>query len=75
MDRNSFRGIFVIVTTPFTDDFQLGGISLGTILVIVFFHMVKGRSGSGTGSVSRNLSHPEGGTGDAGAHKSTGEAQ
>jgi len=23
MDRNSFRGIFVIVTTPFTDDFQL----------------------------------------------------
>jgi dihydrodipicolinate synthase/N-acetylneuraminate lyase len=23
MDRNSFRGIFVIVTTPFTDDFRL----------------------------------------------------
>ncbi len=30
------------VTLEVTDDFQLGGIALGTILVIVFFHMVRG---------------------------------
>ena len=28
------------VTLTFTDDFELSGIALGTILVIVFFHMV-----------------------------------
>ena len=28
------------VTLQITDDFELGGIALGTILVIVFFHMV-----------------------------------
>ena len=32
------------------DDFELGGIALGTILVIVFFHMVKGRGGHGAGT-------------------------
>ncbi len=32
------------VTLQVTDDFQLGGIALGTIMVIVYFHMVKGRS-------------------------------
>ena len=31
------------VTLTVTDDFELGGIALGTILVIVFFHMVKSR--------------------------------
>jgi uracil-xanthine permease len=30
------------VTLKVTDDFELGGIALGTILVIVFFHLVKG---------------------------------
>lgn len=32
------------VTLTITDDFELGGIALGTIMVIVYFHMVKGRS-------------------------------
>lgn len=31
------------VTLKFTDDFEIGGIALGTILVIVFFHLVKDR--------------------------------
>ena len=31
------------VTLTITDDFELGGIALGTILVIVFFHLVNGR--------------------------------
>ena len=31
------------VTLKITDDFELGGIALGTILVILFFHMVRGR--------------------------------
>jgi uracil-xanthine permease len=51
------------VTLKITDNFSLGGIALGTILVIVYFHLVKGRSeelsgdettrtlgGSGTGA-------------------------
>ncbi|WP_203231099.1 uracil-xanthine permease family protein [Nocardioides caldifontis] len=60
------------VTLEVTDDFELGGIALGTILVIVFFHMVKGgthdvdRSGalivgpSGADSSERPTSHREG---------------
>ena len=47
------------VTLTFGDDFELGGIALGTILVIVFFHMVKGRTGEGTGRVTRVMSHPD----------------
>jgi xanthine/uracil permease len=47
------------VTLTFGDDFELGGIALGTILVIVFFHMVKGRTGEGTGRVTRAMSHPD----------------
>lgn len=31
------------VTLKFTDDFSLSGISLGTIMVIVYFHLVNGR--------------------------------
>jgi uracil-xanthine permease len=31
------------VTLKFTDSFSLGGIALGTILVIVYFHLVKGK--------------------------------
>ncbi|MGH1562091.1 uracil-xanthine permease family protein [Mumia sp. DW29H23] len=35
------------VTLVFSDDFQLGGIALGTILVIVFYHMVAWRRHGG----------------------------
>ena len=36
------------VTLKITDDFELAGIALGTIMVIVFFHLVNGRAaGSG----------------------------
>jgi uracil-xanthine permease len=34
------------VSLTFTDDFQLGGIALGTIMVIVYFHLVNGRGGN-----------------------------
>ncbi len=36
------------VTLEITDDFELGGIALGTILVIVFFHLVNRGSRGGT---------------------------
>jgi xanthine/uracil permease len=32
------------VTLQITDDFELSGIALGTIMVIVYYHMVKGRT-------------------------------
>jgi xanthine/uracil permease len=32
------------VTMKITDDFELGGIALGTIMVLVYFHLVKGRT-------------------------------
>ena len=35
------------------------GIALGTILVIVFFHLVNGRGSAGSGQVTRVLSHPD----------------
>ena len=47
------------VTLTITDDFSLSGIALGTIMVIVFFHMVNGRGASGSGHVTRALSHEE----------------
>lgn len=44
------------VTLKFSDDFELGGIALGTILVIVFFHIVKGREvEAGSGEVTKRL--------------------
>ena len=43
------------VTLVITDDFQLGGIALGTILVIIYFHLVKGRTGAGAGEVTKAL--------------------
>ncbi|WP_408896535.1 uracil-xanthine permease family protein [Nocardioides sp. R1-1] len=44
------------VTLKVTDDFELGGIALGTIMVIVFFHLVKGRSAEATsGEVTKRL--------------------
>jgi len=47
------------VTLTITDDFSLSGIALGTILVIVFFHMVNGRGGHGSGQVTRVVSRPD----------------
>jgi uracil-xanthine permease len=47
------------VTLKFSDNFELGGIALGTIMVIVFFHLVNGRSGRGSGLVTQSLSHKE----------------
>ncbi|MGH3358133.1 MAG: solute carrier family 23 protein, partial [Nocardioidaceae bacterium] len=35
------------VTLQITDDFELGGIAFGTILVIVLYHLVKGRAQTG----------------------------
>ena len=44
------------VTLQVTDDFELGGIALGTIVVIVFFHMVAWRHRStDSGEVTRAL--------------------
>jgi uracil-xanthine permease len=44
------------VSLEITDDFVLSGIALGTILVIVFFHMVKGRKEElGSGEVTKAL--------------------
>ena len=38
-----------------SDDFTVGGIALGTIVVIVFYHLVNRRQGAGTGHVTRAL--------------------
>lgn len=43
------------VSLTIGDDFQLSGIALGTILVIVYYHLVAGRQGAGTGHVTRAL--------------------
>ena len=45
------------VTLTFTDDFQLSGIALGTILVIVFFHMVNRGHRSGTHRGADEVTH------------------
>ena len=47
------------VTLTMGSNFSLSGIALGTIMVIVYFHLVNGRAGRGTGYTSRALSHPE----------------
>ncbi len=47
------------VSLTFTDDFQLSGIALGTLLVIIYFHLVNGRRGRDTGHVTQALSHEE----------------
>ena len=47
------------VTLTMGSDFSLSGIALGTIMVIVYFHLVNGRAGRGTGYTTRALSHPE----------------
>jgi uracil-xanthine permease len=43
------------VTLKFSDNFQLGGIALGTILVIGFFHLVNGRTSRSAGEVTKVL--------------------
>jgi uracil-xanthine permease len=46
------------VTLQITDDFELGGIALGTIMVIVYYHVVnstRGRSDTGARGVTENL--------------------
>jgi xanthine/uracil permease len=48
------------VTLRITDDFELGGIALGTILVIVFFHMVNLGRRSGAPGVAAAGDDPEG---------------
>ena len=45
------------VTLKFTDDFELGGIALGTILVIVYFHMVNRVDRSGTHRGADEVTH------------------
>ena len=47
------------VTLKITDDFELSGIALGTIMVIVFYHMVNLRPGDDTGHISQAVSHRE----------------
>jgi len=47
------------VKLTFTDDFVLEGIALGTIMVIVYFHLVNRRRGPGAGQVTEALSHKE----------------
>jgi uracil-xanthine permease len=43
------------VTLEITDDFELSGIALGTILVIAYFHIVGLKRGAGTGEVTKAL--------------------
>jgi uracil-xanthine permease len=45
------------VTLKFTDNFELGGIALGTILVIVFFHLVNRGHRSGTHRGADEVTH------------------
>jgi xanthine/uracil permease len=47
------------VTMTFGSDFSLGGIALGTILVIVYFHLVNGRGPGGRHYTTEALSHPD----------------
>jgi uracil-xanthine permease len=51
------------VTLTFTSNFELGGIALGTILVIAYFHLVNGRGPSRPAYTTRALSHPDAPTG------------
>ncbi|MBO0846353.1 MAG: nitrate reductase [Nocardioides sp.] len=46
------------VTLQITTNFELSGIALGTILVIVYFHLVNGRGSAGHHYTTEALSHP-----------------
>jgi uracil-xanthine permease len=58
------------VSLTFGKNFELSGIALGTLMVIVFFHLVNGRGGVGAGSVTRVLSQPESDVPPAASHRS-----
>ncbi|HEX3929131.1 MAG TPA: solute carrier family 23 protein [Nocardioides sp.] len=59
------------VSLTFGKNFELSGIALGTILVILYFHLVNGRGSSTSGLTTRALSHPDDdGPGPAGSHRS-----
>ena len=47
------------VTMTITSNFELGGIALGTILVIVYFHMVNSLSPNRPHHTTPAFSHPE----------------
>jgi uracil-xanthine permease len=47
------------VTMTITSNFELGGIALGTILVIVYFHLVNGRGPNRAHYTTESLSHPD----------------
>jgi uracil-xanthine permease len=47
------------VTLKITDNFELSGIALGTIMVIVFYHLVNRDVPANRGEVTRSLSHPD----------------
>jgi xanthine/uracil permease len=47
------------VTMTFGSNFSLGGIALGSIMVIVYFHLVNGRGRRGPHYVTESLSHPD----------------
>jgi uracil-xanthine permease len=47
------------VTMTITSNFELGGIALGTILVIVYFHLVNGRGPNRPHYTTESLSHPD----------------
>jgi uracil-xanthine permease len=58
------------VTLTMGSNFSLGGIALGTILVIVYFHLVNWRGGAvGPGTVTRVLSRPDDESVETGAHR------
>jgi uracil-xanthine permease len=46
------------VTLKITDDFELSGIALGTLMVIVFYHLVNRDVPANRGEVTGALSHP-----------------
>jgi xanthine/uracil permease len=58
------------VSLTFGTNFELSGIALGTILVIVYYHLVNGRAGRGSGRVTQALSHPDAPTGQNASHHS-----
>jgi uracil-xanthine permease len=58
------------VSLTFGSNFELTGIALGTILVIVYFHLVNGRGSAGSGLTTQALSHPDEGPDSSGSHRS-----
>jgi len=58
------------VTMTITSNFELGGIALGTILVIVYFHLVNNLGPNRTHHTTPALSHPEDGAGPGPTHRS-----